>query len=240
MTDGIIDMHTHILPGVDDGARTMEDSLEMARVAVNSGVRVMVATPHSNREPRFASQVESRVRALQYRLRCEGIPLRVLPGMEIFVDRDTPARLAEGELLPLNGTRYALVEFSFEEDPLFIDESLHEVRAARFVPVVAHPERYACVGEDPQMAAEWRRRGYGVQVNKGSLLGRFGERIQHTAVKLLMDGLVTAVASDAHSPEVRTPDMAPMARFLSEALSPAAERTLLWDNPRRLLADEEF
>lgn len=238
MEAGRIDLHTHILPGVDDGARTMEDALAMARLAVNSGVRTVVTTPHSNRDPRFASLVESRVRALQYRLRCEGIPLRVLPGMEIFATEDTPARLAQGTLLPLAGTRYALVEFDFEEEPFFIEQILQGVRAVRFVPVMAHPERYACVGEQPELVRVWRQDGCLIQVNKGSLLGRFGEEIRETALQLLQDGVVTVVASDAHSPLMRTTEMATVAQFLSKEWSPAIERELLWENPRRLLADE--
>lgn len=238
MNGGRIDIHTHILPGVDDGAHSMEDALAMAQMAVESGVHTVVATPHSSREPRFASLVESRVRAFQYRLRCEEIPLRVLPGMEIFATEATPALLAEGALLPLNGTRYALVEFAFEEDPAFIEEILHGIRAVRFVPVVAHPERYACVADDPRLAADWRRDGCLIQVNKGSLLGRFGEEIRDTAVRLLRENVVTAIASDAHSPVMRTTEMASAARYLKETFSPAIERALLFENPRRLLADD--
>ena len=240
MKDGRIDLHTHILPGVDDGAQSIDDALELAQMAVDSGVRTVVATPHSGRAPRFADEVEGRVRALQYRLRCEGIPLRVLPGMEIMTDEDTPDRLAEGSLLPLCGTRYALVEFSFQEDPLFIHTMLKAIRAVRFVPIVAHPERYECLIEDLSLAAEWRRGGALLQVNKGSLFGRFGEGVQRTAMKLLLEGQAAVVASDAHSPVGRTTEMHTVRKFLTEVLSPEAEQALLRDTPARLLADEEL
>ncbi len=141
---GYIDLHTHILPGLDDGARTMDDALDMAQTAVDSGVRIVVATPHSPQESRLhgaASLVEARVRELQYRLRLENIPLRVLPGMEIMASEHTPQLLAEGRLLPLCGTRYVLVEFDFAEDPDYVREVLRDIRHAAFVPVVAHPGR---------------------------------------------------------------------------------------------------
>lgn len=240
MNNGWVDIHTHILPGVDDGARSIEDSLELAQMAVDSGVHTVVATPHSSRSDAFASEAEARVRALQYRLRCEGIPLRVLPGMEIMTDESTPERLVQGTLLPLNGTRYALVEFPFGEEPLFISSMLRAIRAVRFVPVVAHPERYHCLNEDYTLAADWRRQGALLQVNKGSLFGRFGERIQRTAVKLLLERQVTVVASDAHSPVGRTTEMQSVAKFLTEVLSLEAAQALLRDTPAALLADAEW
>lgn len=240
MNAGWIDLHTHILPAVDDGAASIDDSLEMARVAVESGVHTIVATPHSRREGAFASEVERLVRLLQYRLRCENIPLRVVSGMEIMAEEDTPARLAEGTLLPLNGTRYALVEFRFDADPLFIAERLCAIGEARFVPLLAHPERYDCLNEDISLAAEWQRCGALLQVNKSSLFGRFGEPIQRTAIKLLLENRVTAVASDAHSPLYRTTEMQSVVQFLEQALSPARCRALLRENPARLLADAQF
>ena len=240
MSTGWIDLHTHILPGVDDGARSMEDSLELAQMAVDSGVRTVVATPHSGHSMSFAAEVDGRVRALQYRLRCEGIPLRVLPGMEIMTDEDTPERLIQGTLLPLNGTRYALIEFSFDEDPLFIVNMLRDIRSARFVPVVAHPERYRCLTEDISLASDWRRQGALLQVNKGSLFGRFGEEIQRTAVKLMLERQAAVVASDAHSPVGRTTEMQSIVKFLTEVLSPHEQQMLMRDNPARLLADEEL
>ena len=240
MKDGRIDLHTHILPGVDDGAHSIEDALELAQMAVDSGVHTVVATPHSGRDPHFAAEVEGRVRALQYRLRCEGIPLRVLPGMEIMTDEDTPERLIQGSLLPLCGTRYALIEFSFQEDPLFIRSMLEAIRDVRFVPIVAHPERYECLKEDFSLAAEWRQSGALLQVNKGSLFGRFGENVQRTAMKLLLEGRAAVVASDAHSPVGRTTEMRTVRKFLTEVLSAEAEQTLLRDTPARLLADEEL
>lgn len=239
MRDGWIDLHTHILPGVDDGARSIEDSLELAKMAVESGVRTVVATPHSGYGTGFAAEVEGRVRALQYRLRCEGIPLRVLPGMEIKVDGDTPEQLMQGTLLPLNGTRYVLVEFDFEEDPLYIRDRLRDIREVQFVPVVAHPERYACLNDDVSLADDWRRCGALLQVNKGSLFGRFGENVQRTAVKLLLERRVSVVASDAHSPVGRTTEMNSVVRFLTEVLSPEEQRALMRDVPARLLTDEE-
>lgn len=237
-----IDLHTHILPGLDDGARTMDDALDMAQTAVDSGVRVVVATPHNPPESRLhgaASLVEARVRELQYRLRLENIPLRVLPGMEIMASEHTPRLLAEGHLLPLCGTRYALVEFDFTEDPDYVQDVLRDIRHAAFVPVVAHPERYFCVQEEPREAVRWQQAGCLLQVNEGSLLGRFGEGPQVAAEALLTGGSVAAVASDAHSPLYRTTDLAEAAAALGDLLSPQAAEILLHDIPARLLADDD-
>lgn len=240
---GWIDIHTHILPGMDDGAQSMEDALNMARLAVKSGVTTVVATPHSRRtsQPaRVAAEIESRVRALQYRLRCEEIPLRVLPGTEIFVTEATPTLLARGELLSLAGTRYALLEFSPEEDPAFIYTMLQAVVDVHFVPVVAHPERYFCVQEMPELVSDWREDGCLLQLNKGSLLGRFGDAARDAALQLLRDDAAATIASDAHTPFVRTTDMRPAVDFLNTVASPITVQRLLADNPRRILTDREF
>ena len=237
-----IDLHAHILPGLDDGAQSMEDALEMAAMAAESGVHTIVATPHSHPQgelpPRFASIVESRVRELQYRLRCEGIPLRLLPGMEIFATPDTGWLLSRGELLTLNGTRYALVEFRFDEDTMFMEEILQQVTDRHLVPIVAHPERYFAVQQHPQRVADWLRMGYGIQVNKGSLLGRFGSEAQDLAVELIRRRMATVIASDAHYPHMRTPEMASVAEALSHLVPPEEIRRLLTEFPRRLLNDE--
>lgn len=243
MSGGFFDLHAHILPGVDDGARTMADALDMAQIAVKSGVHTVVATPHSRRTAeaaRFAALVDSGVRVLQHRLRCEGIPLRVLPGMEVFVTESTPSLLQQGLLLPLNGTRYVLMEFALDEDPDFINAMLHAVRELCFVPVIAHPERCFCVQEFPEMAGDWRRSGYVIQVTKGSFLGRFGEPACTAAQRLLRDGVVSVVASDAHTPRVRTTDMSQVARWLTANASLQTAQELLMTNPQRLLADEEL
>lgn len=234
----MIDLHSHILPELDDGARSLQESLSMARMAVDSGITAMVATPHCA-HGRAAEVMES-WQLLTEALRESGIPLKVLPGMEIFGTWDTLRLLEEGQLLTLAGTRYPLVEFSFRSDGEEETRILHALCQAGYRPIVAHPERYEYVWRSPRLANRWYRMGCGLQVNRGSLLGRFGRHAQQMAFELVDRGLAAAVATDAHSPRIRTPWMRDVRELLSGEISPQCARALLLENPRRILKNEQL
>ena len=171
----MIDIHAHILPGIDDGAEDMYDTLEMARMAADSGVDKIIATPHCNipgmygnyfgRE--YIDRYESVVRAV----RKEKIPIEILPGMEVFSTEDLPELIVNHKIMPLNQSRYILMEFAFDEDPEFADSILKRVEEVGARPVIAHVERYEFIQDYPQIAYRWFRKGYVIQANKGSFLG---------------------------------------------------------------------
>ena len=234
----MIDLHCHILPQQDDGAHSLEESLAMARMAVESGVTAVVATPHCISDR--SREVYEAWDLLREALEESRIPLRLLPGMEIFGTPDTPRMLREGKLFTLNGSRYPLMEFSFHSDGTEESRILHSVCKMGYRPVVAHPERYLYIQEDPEILNWWCRMGCLMQVNRGSLLGRFGYRAQEMAMELVERGFVSVVASDAHGCRVRTPWMADVKEMLTEEFSSRHARTLLWDNPRKILKDEEI
>ena len=238
----MIDLHTHILPGLDDGSPDLETSVLMAAVAAESGVTHLVATPHSNQRGAFENYASP---ALQVRFDClraavreAGIPLELSLGMEIFGTGDVLQLLHDGRLLTLGGGRYLLIEFGFHEDPLRIERLLDALLAAGYWPVVAHPERYYGLQRMPNYLFDWANRGIVLQVNKGSLFGRFGRGAQALAAAMLERGLVGCVASDAHGPDVRTPDLAGAWDYLAERYSAELARCLLEDNPGRILRSE--
>ncbi len=240
----MVDLHTHILPGLDDGAGSWEDSLRMARLAVASGVRCMAATPHScghgEFDPGMARQVVQKVSAFQKQLLEQEIPLVLVPGMEILADEGMAALLRDGQLLPYGNTLNVLVEFRFDENPMRTLGLLEELTAAGYVPLVAHPERYPFVQRDPDLAADWLHLGCFLQVNHGSLLGRFGMEAAICARQMLQNGMVSAVASDAHSPVRRTTDFRPALQWMAQQRIPVtAARRLLSENPLRILQGKE-
>lgn len=234
----MIDLHSHILPDLDDGARSLGEALDMARMAVDSGITVMVATPHCAHDR--AREVQESWELLCEALRENEIPLKLLPGMEIFGTSDTVRLLKEGKLLTLNGSRYPLVEFDFhstgDEETLV----LRSLRKAGYRPVVAHPERYSYIQRNPRLVNQWFRMGCLLQVNRGSLLGRFGVQAQAMAVELVERGFATVVATDAHSARVRTPWMRDIREILSREVSPQCARALLLDNPKKILKNERL
>lgn len=234
----MIDLHSHILPELDDGAQSLSEALAMARMAVDSGITAMVATPHCVDDR--TKDVHAAWQLLREALQENGIPLKLYPGMEIFGTVDTVRLLKEGRLFTLNGSRYPLVEFSFQssgEEETYILSSLCK---AGYRPIVAHPERYVYIQRNPRLANQWHRMGCLMQVNRGSILGRFGRGAQAMGVELVERGFAAVVATDAHSSRMRTPWMRDIREVLAKEVSPQCARTLLLDNPKRILKNERL
>lgn len=234
----MIDLHCHILPELDDGSRSLSESLDMARLAVESGVTHIAATPHCTDDR--TREVRGAVRLLREALQETRIPLKIYMGMEIFGTEDTAGLLREGRLFTLNNSRYPLIEFSFKTSGAQETRILQSVIRAGYQPLVAHPERYAYIQEDPDMVNRWKRMGCLFQINRGSLMGRFGPAAQQTARALVERGFATAVASDAHSPALRTPWMKDVWTLLGKEVSPLAAQYLLVRNPRSILRNEQL
>ena len=238
----MVDIHCHILPGVDDGSPSMEDSLQMARMAADSGVTDIIATPHCNlpgdgpKNYRSAS-LRTGFSRLRQALEQEGIPLGIHPGAEVFCTPELPELLDRRQLQTLGGGRYLLVEFYFDESAEFMEQCFHQIRTRGLTPVAAHPERYDAVQRDPYIIRRWFEGGVVIQLNKGSILGDLGPGAEETAWALLDHGLVHAVASDAHSHLRRTPDLSRVRRHLERACGGPYTRLLLEENPRRIVED---
>lgn len=240
----MVDIHAHILPGLDDGAEDMNSALEMAALAVESGVEIIAATPHSSAFGRaqnhWGPELVRAVKSFREALKKADIPLQVCRGMEIFGSSEVPELLTNGKLIGLNGSRYVLVEFAFTDYATEATEVLEEILAIGRRPVVAHPERYLYVQDDPALLNLWVEMGCLLQVNKGSLLGRHGRQEELLALALVDRGFAFAVASDAHSPVVRTPWLGEAETLLREEFSPETATALLRSNPLRLLKNEEI
>lgn len=240
----LIDLHCHILPGLDDGAGSLETAVDMALMAWRDGTDVIAATAHCCRPDQqgvlskrlYAGKLQQLHGALQE----VGCPLRLVTGMEIFATPELPELLSRKQVISLASTRYMLLEFYFDERPEFMEESLRALTDRGYTPVVAHPERYDAVQRRPELVAEWFRRGYIIQLNKGTILGRLGAGARRTAWWLLRRGLAHVVASDAHSADRRNPSLAHVRDTLGRELSWEYAELLLEENPRRILEDGEI
>ena len=235
----MVDIHCHILPEVDDGAWDMEAAVAMAKIARDSGVKKIITTPHFKGEPKSLEAVGFLMhqrRLLQSRLKREKIEVELLPGAEVLCVPQTMELAQVGGLPTLGTGRYVLTEFYFDASAGFMDETLHGLRQMGYLPVVAHPERYGAVQRDPELAARWFHRGIVLQINKGSVLGAFGRRAEDAAVRMLHRGHVHIIASDAHSPRVRTTDLQPVRHWCLDHLGQAYTKILLEDNPGRVAA----
>ncbi len=238
----MIDIHAHILPGVDDGAADLETALEMADLAHKSGVTAIVATSHSEaffRHGHFRTDIyRTALHNFRKELLKVGNPLKIYSGMEVYADFDTPHFLKEKQLFTLNGSRYLLVEFPFRGDKDRSTNILVDIRSMGFIPVVAHPERYVFVQNSPDILNVWHEMGCILQINKGSLFGRFGQAPERLSLEMVSRGFAHAVASDAHSHLSRTTRLNDAREFIADEFGEDAAYALFYENPKRIISNE--
>lgn len=202
--DRWVDLHSHVLPQVDDGARDPEESLEMLRVAASDGTRVIAATPHASRCG--LEEIIAAVDRLNALAAAEGINITVVTGSEVRLNADVPERYRAGQLATLNGTAYLLVELPLRgEWPPYVDQAIYDLQIAGALPILAHAERYPAVQQEPLILTGLIARGVLIQINANSLEGAFGRTARDTAELLIQAHLTHLIASDSHRPDSRPP-----------------------------------
>ncbi|GAC1619556.1 MAG: tyrosine protein phosphatase [Candidatus Acidiferrum sp.] len=202
----MVDLHCHILPGLDDGAKTMEDSLAMAEMAIADGTTHLVATPHASNEYSFDF---ARVLVLRDELQEKvGERLKLATGCDFHLN---PENLAALRLDParfcINQKDYLLVEFNEFSIPPVMDQMLHDLQLAGLRPIVTHPERNSILRLHPERLANWVRHGCFAQVTGGSLLGFFGDGARRDAQRWIEAGCIHFVSSDGHNISSRVPKL---------------------------------
>ncbi|QHT61923.1 tyrosine protein phosphatase [Paenibacillus lycopersici] len=226
----MIDMHCHLLPGLDDGPDHLEEAVELARRAAYDGVTAIIATPHyrPGAYETDAGRIRREAENMNAELRKRRIPLIVQPGQEIRVYDNLVADLEAGRLLPLGKSAYVLLELPSSRIPLRIEDMLHELRIAGWTPIIAHPERNAQIAADPSQFERLADYGAMAQLTSHSLTGRFGKAVKSAALELCRRNLVQTIASDAHNATTRPYELLAahdiVAAKLGRALSAAYER----------------
>jgi protein-tyrosine phosphatase len=226
----LIDIHSHVLPGLDDGAADEKTALEMCRMAAEAGTTDLVATPHNNvRYPYDREAVEQKLAALRAEL---GDSIYLHRGCDMHLTSTNVREAIEDPTrYTINGLRYLLVEFS---DEILVQGARHvltELRAADIIPIVTHPERNPRLRKDMQRLKHWFESGGMFQVTAQSLLGRFGERSQESAFLMMDANLVHFIASDAHDTSHRTPRLIEAFEFVAYRWGEHRAERLLIDNP---------
>lgn len=197
----MIDLHCHILPGVDDGAASLQESLSMAEQAIAQGITHLLCTPHHNngRYENEKSSVIAAVHHLQNALDERNLPLTLLEGQEVRVTGELITAIEKDHLLFTDITdTYLLLEFPTQDVPAFSESLFFELRTLAKVPVIVHPERNAMFREDPNRLIPFLEMGCLAQLTAPSIVGVFGKQIQKTAYEMVTHNLVQMVASDAH------------------------------------------
>lgn len=215
----MIDLHCHLLPGIDDGPPNLETALAMARMAVADGIAVAACTPHilpglyNNSGPQIRQALED----FRAALASAEIPLRLCTGADVHVSPDLKDGLKSGRVLTLNDTRYFLFEPPHHVPSPHLEAHAFGLQAAGYVPVLTHPERLSWIESYYEIFERMAERGVWMQVTAGSLVGRFGRRPRYWAERMLDEGLCHILATDAHDPVKRMP-------LLAEARDMAARR----------------
>src|SRR5699024_11208720 len=201
----MIDIHSHILPGVDDGAKTEADSLDMAREAVRQGVTAIIATPHhrNGKYDNARDEILTHTEILNKLFEKEDVPLTVLPGQETRLHGDMVEELKEGIMQPLNDTKYVFVEFPSQNVPRYAKQMLFDIQVAGYTPIIVHPERNHELLEHPGKLYEFVRDGALTQITAASLTGKFGKNIQKFTNQIINANLTHFIASDAHNTKSR-------------------------------------
>ena len=236
----MIDIHSHILYGIDDGAVSLEMSLEMLRMAVAAGTTHIFTTPHVNRRGLIPSwqQILDKVKELRERAAEAKIAIHIHAGAEVELNYETLRFLpADGKEYCLADSSYILVELTNQSQPEQTEELLFELMLRGYIPVLAHPERYDRLMTHPERILRWMHRGMLTQCNIGSFNGDFGQTIQKRAMELLHHQMICFLGSDAHRIERRNPDVRPAQRSLQGLVGGKQLWDIAEENAGKILAD---
>ena len=239
----MIDLHNHLLPGIDDGAKQLEETLEFLRLARRDGMTAVTATPHmkpgvyDNTRASITAAIEKVHEAAKGD---EAGEVTLLPGAEVYFTADVAERFRRGELMTVaDGGRYLLLELPYQQLPMRVDETIFQLRLAGVTPIMAHPERVAYYLEDLDRVEASVRLGALTQVTGASITGRFGSKAREFALRMLERDLIHILASDSHDVRYRPPTLSEARDVVARMRGEEAARRRVEDAPRAILEGRE-
>ncbi len=235
----MIDIHTHIIPDLDDGPPDMETSVGMGRIAAVEGITAIISTSHSKEcsEVGFAG-MRSRLNDVWVAWVEAGLDIRLELGVEIFLTPDTPADLKSGALWTLAGSDYVLVELPYQPWPAYAERALFDLQLAGYIPILAHPERYTAIQADPNLMYALAERGILSQVTAGALLSEHNSPIRRCAETLVRHNMVQFLSSDAHgiTARKRMPVLQSAMKAVEALVGPEIAAAMVSSNPSHILS----
>ena len=235
----MIDLHCHMLPGIDDGAPDLATSLAMARMAVADGITVTACTPHimpgvyDNSGPGIRSAISE----LQSVLDREGIALKLVGGADVHIATDLVVGLRTGRVLSLNDSSYFLFEPPHHVAPPRLAEVVFDIMAAGYRPIITHPERLTWIENHYDVVEHLARQGVWMQITAGAVTGRFGSRARYWADRMLDEGKVQILATDAHNLRNRSPVLSEARKTVAKRFGDAAATEMVVTRPQMILDD---
>jgi len=237
-----IDIHSHILPQIDDGAENFDVSMEMLRIAHADGIKNIILTPHHKPGHHNASRekIYSLASQLRQGMEKEGMGIRLFPGNEFYYHEGMFRELEEGRACTMAGSSYILVEFGPMERFSYIRNGLYEALAHGYRPILAHVERYNSILGKPELVEELAHLGGYIQANAGSIMGKAGFSVKQFTRHLLKERLVHFVATDAHNADRRKPELAACGSYIGRKYGEGYAAALLYQNPVHVIRDEDI
>lgn len=241
-SERIVDIHCHVLPALDDGSKSMKETLEMLQIAADAGITDIIATPHfkAGRHNASPATIWKRIQEVHREAQQRGIYVNLYPGNEVFYFSDLEEAMWEDRICTMNHSQYVLVEFSPADTYRSIRNALDNVMGMDLLPIVAHVERYGCMLEDWTNVESIRSMGAEIQVNASSITGQVGHKIKKFTGLLLDRQLVDYVGTDAHGSRSRTSDIRKCLKQLYKKYEVSYIDKILCGNALKLLLPQEM
>lgn len=238
----MIDIHSHILYGVDDGSKSLDMSLKMAEIYIENGVKEVIATPHYIEHSKMDSKYEKNkmvLNELNEELNKKSLDLKIHLGNEIYLSNNIIDLIKTRKIFSLNGTRYLLIELPMGKLPKYTKNILYELILLGYRPIIAHPERNLEIIENPNILYDFIKYGVLTQLNIGSVEGAYGRKVRKVSKKLLRNNMIHFLGTDAHSHRKRSPNIKKGKVIIKRIVGSEKFREISELNPRKLIRNEE-
>lgn len=238
----MIDMHSHILPNIDDGSQSLETSIQMLKEAYDAGFTSVISTSHYIEESWCTSKKEREklIEEINKKLKEEAVNIKIYNGAEAYVSTNLNKLIKEADLPTINETRYLLMELPMNSEIIYLNEIIYELKADGIIPIIAHPERYSYVQKEPKIIENLVKKGVLFQANYGSIIGKYGRTAEKTVKRLLKNDLIHFLGTDTHRGNSIYTEMEKILKKLTKLIGKEKLEILSNINPQKVLKNEEI
>ena len=238
----MIDFHTHILPNIDDGSRSIDETFNLIKEAKNVGFEGIISTSHymENYYETDKPEREVWINAIYENLQAKNIDIRLYLGNEIYISENLIKLLENGKASTINDTSYVLFEMPLNEEPMNLYDIIYQMIQYKLVPILAHPERYSYIQKEPDLVYDLVQKGVLMQANYGSIIGQYGEKAQLIVKKLLENNLIHFLGSDVHRQNTIYPKIPECLSEINSIIGEEKLQELTTENPKLALGNKRI